>query len=280
MARLAPLCLAAILATLGFSALAAAPEEAYWTERAQAIARLAALADAKAKPEKIRKVEDAALEKLQRRVIAMVGVVGVEGYSDLPKSHVTALGENPEFGLLDGVSFAALGDAGGELVVTTEALLRMWLREGSNAHPEWKRAGFAALRSDAFLGDALDIEDGFLGVVDLGLAPPPGAIFAAAELGRWGPHVDSIPRPVLIVTVVAGRRVFIAVSRPATKIDDIPACRRQAGDPAEADAFGPFEGPEFEAWRNCERRNFAGAPFHADLLREARRITDRLAHAN
>ncbi len=281
--RRARFALVAILAMAGFSALAATPEDVYWTARTQAMAQLKALADKKASPDKINEVERAALKDLQRRLIAMVGTVSVQGYSDGPKSHLTALSDSPDFGQLDGVSFYRRDGIGGELVVTTEALLRLWLQEASSGHPGWRRAGFAALKSDAFYGEALNAEDGYLGIADLELRPPPGATFAAAKLGRWGLHTDTIPSPVLIVTVSAGGRVFIAVSQPETRIDDIPACRTPAADadPSMTDAFGPLGGgPELEAWRNCERRNLPTAPSYADLMRETRQIADRLAHAN
>jgi hypothetical protein len=264
------------------SALAATPEDAYWAERAQAMAQLKALADKKADPDKIGEIERAALAHLQRQLIAMVGPVNVRGYSDPPESHLTALSDSPEFGELDGVTFHRRDvSAPGELVVTTEALLRLWLQDASRAHPGWQRARFA-LKSDAFYGEALNAEDGYEGVAELELTPPPaGAAFAAAKLGRWGLHTDTIQGPVLIVTVVAGGRVFIATSGPATTIDDVPACRTLArrGDSIRAGAFGPYGGPQFEAWRDCVRHNLRSAPIYADLTREARRVADRLAKA-
>ncbi len=265
------------LATFAVDASADTLADAYWSVRERATARLAALAHADAKPAKIRAVEDAALRELERRVIAMVGPVAVEGYATLPTSHVVALAEGPDFGLLDGVSFAALGARGGELLVTTETLLDHWLKtNGPKAAA--LLGGLAALRSDAFYSDAFNPENGVDIVADLALKAPPGASLIVAKFGRFGWATDTPPHALLIVSVVRDGKIFVAVSPPKTKISDIAACpyHKLSDDP---DEFGPYPGDDFEAWRTCERRNLSSALFYVDLRREAQQLAERLAPA-
>jgi hypothetical protein len=88
----------AISISFAVAALAAAPEDGYWAARERALAQLKALADAKADPLEIRKIERAALAVLQRNVIDIVGPVDVEGFAKRPKSHLAALTESPDYG--------------------------------------------------------------------------------------------------------------------------------------------------------------------------------------
>jgi hypothetical protein len=131
----------------------------------------------------------------------------------------------------------------------------------------------------------VDPENGFLGVADFAPETPAGASFAAAELGRVkDPPTDSSPRATLIVTVAKGRWIFIASMPLATKLPQIPACAAEAAPLAEAPAlpggWGPFSGPEFEAWIRCERHTLPATTYFAQVKREAQQMSERLARVN
>jgi hypothetical protein len=245
----------AILVAFIVPALAASPEDAYWALRQRAIKRLEYHGDEKPENQAYNNLETAALADLRRRVIAIVGPLRVEGFSDDPGSHVGALSTSPDQGLLDGVEFVAKGDRGGELVVTTQLLLQHWLADwppnvetGSPKinRPTWARANEMALKSDDFYTWALNPEDGFNGVADIALPTPAGASLAIAKLGRWGPHTDSLVSPLLIVTVVKGHRVLIVAIPPATNVPEIAACAAKAACADEASAQKPPASDE--AW--------------------------------
>jgi hypothetical protein len=272
--------LVALVAFLSAAAGAVSLTESYWEARERSIARLGELVAANAAPERIRKVEEKALDELLRRVIALVGAVYVEGYAEVAHNHVSALTVSPDFGVLDGVVFSAPGHQGGGVVVTTEPLLALWLRETTKAHPAplWADAPAAALKSDAFYAAALNPETGFDGVLDLDVALPPGATFAAAKLGRWGPATDSQTRPLLLVAVIAAGRVFIAAT-PSTRALAPPACKPRGGSEL-AEAFGPIDSEAFAEWRDCERRWLRTAPAAAELRHDAQELAGRLARAN
>jgi hypothetical protein len=305
----------AILAAFTVPALATSPEDAYWAVRQRAIKRLEYHGEEKPENQAYKDIETAALADLRRRVIAIVGPLKVEGFSDDPGGHVGALSTSPDQGLLDGVEFLVNGDRGGGLVVTTQLLLRHWLADWDSLkinRPPWARAGGMALKADEFYSWALNPEDGFNGVADIALPTPAAASLAVAKLGRWGPHTDSLVTPLLVVTVVKGRWVLIAAIPPATKIPEIAACaakavcadKAAAKDPPPSDeawepliaacatqgaspgvaqsspyGWGPFSGPPFQAWRICERQGLPAEPYFAQLKHEAQEISERLARA-
>jgi hypothetical protein len=223
------------------------------------MARLEALTRESADPAVIREVEGAALEALRRQLVEIVGPVKVEGFSTSPRNHVAALADSRSFGQLDGLEFAA-DKPGGALVVTTRALLRLWMAQ----RPSSKAAG-AAMATDQVYGEALHPHESFEGVADIALPRPQGVAFAAAKLGRWGAPGETSAPAALIVTVMKGERVFVVDTVPTTALLELSACAGLAGDQ--------------QAWRSCERRGLPKEPYFADLKREAREISERLAGA-
>ena len=257
-------------------ALAAAPEAEYGRAKLEAEARLAALARVKADPAVIREVEDVALKALARKVSQIVGPVEMAGVSAPGRSHVDALTDSPEFGKLDGVLFSR-GDDGGEVLVTTKALFKAWLAERKHARPAKEAPHELPLEADDVYGEAFEPDNGFSGVLDLTLPRPGDAAFAHAKLGRFGPGTDSLPRATLIVTVVKGERVFISLAPPRAKTPDLPACSALAATPSSDGGWGPFAGPDYEAWRSCMRRRLPEQPYYKQLKSEAQAIAARLA---
>ena len=282
---------AAILISLTGGALAASPEEEYWRAKLEATAKLRALVAEKADEGVLEQVEKTALDALKRQLVEIVGPVKVEG-RDKVVSNVTALRDSPDFGRLDGVS---LEGASGRVVVTTDKLLRHWLADFANLRPysvsgqpqkprpAWASSVKSALLRDDMYGVAFG-EDGFLTVAEIKLPTPDGASLAIARLGRWTAQDNTAPYPVLIVTVMKGRRVLIALGALKTKAPEIPACTTLAAsmEPAHPDApsWGPSDvGEAFEAWRKCERRGLPEQPDFGQVKREAREISERLARA-
>ena len=255
----------AIFVSLGLSAQAAAPEDEYWRARLEAIAKLRALAAEKAAPEVVANVEAVALDALRRKIVEIVGPVRVEGFADQPRSLVERLSDGPRFGRLDAVEFlAADPQQGASLVVTTRTLLRLWLKEASERARE---GGAGALTSDALYGEALNLEHGFFSVVDIALKRPEGVAFAGAKLGR-GEGADASPQ--LVVTVVKGKRVFVALEPLGGDSLEVAEC------PAPGEES---RGRWGDAWRKCERLHLPGKPAFARWKQQAQQIGERLARA-
>jgi hypothetical protein len=311
----------ATLVAFAPTAFAVSPEDAYRAVRQRAIKRLQHPGEVQTDDQAYNHLETAALADLRRRVFAIVGPVKVEGFSDEQRSHAGTLSASPDQGLLDGVEIIAKGERGGELVVTTKTLLQNWLADWPTnvrtdspkiKRPPWARTVEMAVKADSFYTSALNPEDGFNGVADMALPTPAGASLAVAKLGRWGPHTDSLVRPLLIVTVVKGRWVLIAAIPPVTNIAEIAACAAKAAcadNAAERDppalpeawepliaacskqaaspdvtetspyGWGPFADPPFQAWRTCEREGLPAEPYFAQLKREAEAMSERLARA-
>ena len=260
----------AIFVSLGLSAQAAAPEDEYWRARLEAIAKLRALAAEKAAPEVVANVEAVALDALRRKIVEIVGPVRVEGFADQPRSLVERLSDGPRFGRLDAVEFLAADPRqGASLVVTTRTLLRLWLKEASERAREGG-ADAGSLTSDRLYGEALNWEHGFFSVVDIALKRPEGAAFAGAKLGR-GEGADASPQ--LVVTVVKGKRVFVALEPLGGDSLEIAEC------PAPCEESRDRWGEAREAWRKCERLHLPGKPAFARWKQQAQQIGERLARA-
>src|SRR5580658_10723 len=123
------LCLALGLAT---TASGASPEDAYWAERDQAIAKIKALDASKRDDDKARAADEAALAGLQKRLIEIVGPVHVEGFAKTAKINLETLSqEGMGVDMLDGLAFTPTSgaDDGSVLIATTKPLLERWLKQ-------------------------------------------------------------------------------------------------------------------------------------------------------
>jgi hypothetical protein len=290
--------LVAILALVS-AAYAASPEDAYFAARDKAIARVKALTAANADDAKIEAVQTAALADLQKRLLVLVGPSSVKGFSPSPKINPETLADEPGFGMLDGLAYAAAGKRqdGSRLVATTKPLLAAWLRARAAESDASARAPAemeTALRSNNFYTFAVGSDAAFTRVVEIEVVKPSGAEFAVAALGRWSQDIGPSPLDRLVVAVVKGGHAFVADVEPAAKAPEFPACKA-VWDAASAKADkitedlqkgGAKDDAMFEQstkaqqqgeaeWLACAGHAAKTAAFYPRLKQEAQDLVDR-----
>jgi hypothetical protein len=295
------LCLILALA-LPTMARAGSPEDAYWAERDQAIAKVKALDASKRDDDKARAADEAALAGLQKRLIDIVGPVRVEGFAKTAKINLETLSqEGMGVDMLDGLAFAPASGAQEDsvLIATTRPLLEGWLKQRA-AEPD---AAFRtpskveeALRSDNFYTFAFGADSAFGWAGEISIAKPAGVQFALAGFGRRAQVDDPTPIDRLVVAVIKGERVLIAEVAVGAKIPEYPVCkpiwsRAQAKSAAlskayaaggskddaldKASAAATTEGAR--AWLACAGERAKQAPFYPALKRQAQDLAARMA---
>jgi hypothetical protein len=297
--HLLSLCLAAGLA---MTARAASREDAYWVERDQAIAKIKALESSKREDDKARAADEAALARLQKRLIEMVGPVHVEGFVKTAKINLETLSqEGMGVDMLDGLAFTPTSgaDDGSVLIATTKPLLEGWLKHRA-AEPD---ASFRtpskvedALRSDNFYTFAFGSDSAFGWAGEIGVAIPVGAEFVFAGIGRRAQIDDPTPVDRLVVAVIKGERALIAEVATGVKIPEYPVCkpiwtRAQARSTALAKAYAAGGSKDealdkasnaataegSRAWLACVGERAKQAPFYPALKRQAQDLAARMA---
>ena len=259
---------------LGLLLLIAAPayaltpdEAAYIAERDKAIAALELKWSNEA--------HDRAIAALAPRLRRIVGPP--------PKGTVGEASMTPDT-LCCGVGSAKL-DAMvfGEVVVTTEGLLRLWLGDKPKP-PLALEAGLdegSEIYSTGVVGDAA-VEV----YAPLPISRPTGATRAVAHLALASQAGSFWPPPDLGVIVWKGDRVFITFRKVAA-VPALPACEAGlAGDMREAtEAFAAgkvddsirLEGDASTAYVRCWAEHVREASAYPEILQQAQRLADAFA---
>jgi hypothetical protein len=167
------------------------------------------------------------LEAELRRVLGPVpapkGFSGGGTFS--PEALCCGLGE----GMLDGLLFR---NDSGSVLVTTEGLLRLWLKE----HKDWWKDDplptdpKAALQSSAFYTQAVSADAAVTIFAPLPIQAPAGASLAVAGLATQCNGSCSLPQHIA-AAVVKGGRVYVALVDAA-----LPAPTQGAAPPGACDA--------------------------------------------
>lgn len=216
--------IAALLLFCG-NAHAASPEENYFAARDGHIEALAAARKRGAPDKEIAAREKRALADLERQVRRLVGNVALKDAKGAGRINLEGLQQGDmEFGMLDGLVFEAK-DGKSRTVVTTQNLLKNWLRE----HQNWWRTnnvpqGVApALRFAPFYTQALGGGAAFGSFGELSVGTPDGG-FATALLIARAQDIGSRNPDELVVSVARGHRVFIVTAKAAAKIAPVAEC--------------------------------------------------------
>jgi hypothetical protein len=283
-------------------ARAASPEDAYWAERDQAIAKVKALDASKRDDDKARATDEAALATLQKRLIDIVGPVRVEGFAKTAKINLETLSrEGMGVDMLDGLAFAPASGAQEDsvLIATTKPLLEEWLKQRA-AEPD---AAFRtpskvedALRSDNFYTFAFGADSAFGWAGEIGIAKPAGVEFVFAGIGRRAQVDDPTPVDRLVVAVIKGERALIAEVAAGVTIPEYPTCkpiwtRAQAKSAALAKAYSAGGSKDealdkastaatadgARAWLACVGGRAKQSPFYPALKRQAQDLAARMA---
>jgi len=188
-----------LLLSAAAPARAQSPEQAYIAARSEAAARLEAT-----KGDALDKGLAEAQRSLEPKLRALIGpLVAPPGFSGAGEFHPTALFCYMGAEALDGISFG--NGQEGNVVVTTEGLLRLWY----GADPK------AALENDSFrYADGLGTDAATSPVVALPIVAPAGASLAIARLATQCNGSCSLP-DVTTVVVIKGGRAVLAIIKAA-----------------------------------------------------------------
>jgi len=256
----------ALLLLIAPPAWALNPEEAaYIAERDRANAALDANWD--------QDTHDRALETLTARLRRIVGPPpkGLEGRGEINTTLCCGVGAYK----LDGLAF-------GNVVVTTEGLLRHWL--AAQDPPRDLAVGLkdgTAVYSSGLVGDAaVDV------YATLPIARPPGAVQAVAHLALASQAGSFWPPQEVGVIVQKGERVLLTYQKLAT-VPALPVCETVLAK-GMADARAAWQGGRREhssrleaeaetAYLDCWNAHAREAPAYSAILQQAQRLADAFA---
>lgn len=286
---------------LATAAVAATAEETYWAARDKAVAQIKQRQAANADDAQTQKIEEAALNDLQKRLVAIVGPVAVKGFPSQGKINLQTLGSEIGADMLDGLVFSTPSDINDSpsLVVSTRTLTQKWLSARAAEADANLRvpAGLeAALRDDSFYSFGIGSDAAFSQASGFDIAKPAGADFAFAALGRWSQDIGPSPLDQIVVAVVKGERVLVADVTTKTPVPEIPACKAiwdqafakadqlnklyQASGQKNQKAFDDSEKASAQGdndWIACVRQREKGEKVFPALLGEAQDLANRMA---
>ncbi len=223
------------------SAAAATPEQAYIAARDASIAKIKAAVKAEKRGPMdnygaaIIKMEEKARADLEQQMRVIVGPAAIKGMDD-DKGALnldTLIEGDEDFGLLDGMVYGA-PDAKTRVIVTTDTMFALWLRE----HKNWQgpnsasmpQQPSAAVKTDDFYSQAVLTDAAIMRFAELPVHKPAAAAFAYAMLAartqsEVPPQADEV-----FVAAALGKRVFVANTKEFAAVGPIAACDRIRGD--------------------------------------------------
>ena len=240
------------------------------------------------------KREPQALSELEKRMNSLIGPISVRS---LPKAgfNLSGLAHDEGFGRLDGLLFSS-EDGGTKLVVSTRPLLRSWL----TAHKNWSGEGRAdnlsphfpaVLGTESFYTQAVADGSAYMIFAPLPVTAPPGAAFISATLDGQAQDVGLREPAKIVMSVLAGDRVYILMQELGVKIDALPACetiaskllgksdellsRYRAGNLADQKLFDEAETLELKSdqeYRRCFAAQAPKQPAFAAAIRQAQAL--------
>jgi hypothetical protein len=247
-----PALLASFLCLSAATALAAgSPEEAYLEARNAFIQKFDGVADADDRP---------ALAQLERRLRAIIGPVGVEGFPNQGKINLETLRTDLEgsFGNVDGLRFNNERES---LFVTTRGLLKLYFAGEPKPTKDLPEPDLAVLSADGkFNSSVFDSGSTVTSYADLPVKSTDGKSFAEAFLGITAQDDGPFIPNTIFVLASKGNRIFLVRAATTTKLPAIPKCKGLAAD----------------AHNECYGTEVKNQPFFASLKQQAQSIVDRL----
>jgi hypothetical protein len=274
-----------ILALLPAVAMAASPEQAYLAARDAEIRRLTALSNPNPSADRVLKEHERAVAELGKQLKRIIGssALALPGLPAEGKSNNDTLTKGDQgFGLLDGLVYWS-GDYKTQVVVTTEGLFKVWLRE----HRKWWRDNNVpedpakALRHDSFYTQAVNADAAVSKFAELPIKKPATASLAFAMLGMSAQDVGPWEPEEVRVAVLQGGKLYLVRVAAAAKIGPFPACKAvwdQAQKKAEKSSGKSMEieNEGYAAFRRCFAERAPREKGFADLVRQAQDIVDKL----
>jgi hypothetical protein len=169
------------------------------------------------------KQHEAAVKELAGALRALVGDVKIKSLPGEGTSNIDTLDKRDSgFGHLDGLAYASENDKT-QVVVTTAALVRHWLRERREDGLPQDIA--AAVKSSELYYLAVD-DAAYAKYAELPITRPAGAQSAVALLGvRGNGDLKGAPNEIDIA-VLQGERIILVVATVEMKTAVIPACEK------------------------------------------------------
>lgn len=204
---------------------AASPEENYVAARDAQIKAMTASHKRGTAIKELAAQEAKALAQLEKQVSRIVGTAQLKGVSGAGKINLGGLiAGDMDTGMLDGMVYES-SDGKTSIVVSTQNLLKNWLRENGNLRvgDEKMPQGMApALRWAPFYTRALGGGAAFGGFAEIPVGTDSGYVTAqlmarAQDIGPRNPRV-------LVVSLIRGQRVFIVSTETAAAIAPIAEC--------------------------------------------------------
>ena len=204
---------------------AASPEENYLAARDATIKTLAAASKRGVAIEKLDAQQARALADLGRQLGRIVGAAALKNAAGEGKINLeTLLQGDQDLGMLDGIAYVSK-DGKTRTVVTTQNLLKAWLRVHSKWHEKGENVpqGMApALRTAMFYTQALGGGAAFGIFAEIPAGSDAG--FTTALLMARAQDIGSRQPDELVVATIRGARVFIVTAPAAAALPPVPAC--------------------------------------------------------
>jgi hypothetical protein len=265
-------------------AMAASPEQSYLAARDAQIRRLTALSKPNPSSDRVLKEHERAAAELEKQLKRVIGpsALTLPGLAAEGKINNDTLTKGDQgFGLLDGLRYAS-EDYKTQVVVSTEGLFKVWLRE----HRKWWRDNNVpedqakALRHDSFYTQAVNADAAVSKFAELPIKKPAAASLAFAMFGMSAQDVGPWEPEEVWVAVLQGGKIYVVRVAAAAKIGPFPACKAvwdRAAKKAEAAADGmAIENEGYAAFRRCFAERAPREKGFADLVRQAQDIVDKL----
>jgi hypothetical protein len=216
------------------SAQALTPEEAYMEARDAAIAKIKAAVTAEARgpkdsySDRILTADKQALADLEKQMRGVIGPVSIHDLGGTGVLNLDTLVEGDQgFGLLDGMVYGAVG-AKTRVIVTTDGLLRRWLREHKNwwgkDSADLPQEPEAAIKEDGFYTQAISTDAAIMRFAELPVRKPAAASFAFAMLGARSQSDAPAKADEIFLAVAQSGRVFVAHTRAFAAVGPIASC--------------------------------------------------------
>lgn len=251
-------------------AQAASPLETYLAARDRYDAAINREADS-AGVDRIAEKERRARADLEGQLRRLIGPVALKGFPADGTINLETLLKEQGYGKLDGLAYTAR-DGKASVVVTTEALLKHWLKAHKNWWPE---AGAMpqdvgnALRAEDFYTQAISTDAAVSRFAEIPVTVP-GAADAVALLVLRAQDTpgDAMPDEV-IVSVVHDGRVFVASQPVAAPLAPLPACAAEWRGQKDKGQRA------FAAFRRCIAKRLKEHGAYDAIVRQAQGLADR-----
>lgn len=286
----------ALLVLFPAMASSGSPEQAYHAARDAQIRKIAAADKPGADADRQLKLHEAAVAELEKQLKELIGTAApaAPGIAATPKINNDTLSKGDlGFGMLDGLVYSS-EDYKTRVVVTTEGLLKAWLRD----HRKWWKANNVpdepakALTHVSFYTQAVNADAALSKYAELPIKKPAAATQAFAMLGGWAQDDGPWEPDELVISVMQGGKLYVVRVPASIKIGPFPPCQA-VWDEAERKSNEAFQRAQNKpkakqpdgsniredgaaAFRRCFAERAPQEKGFDDLVRQAQAIVDGL----